>query len=54
MAGVKKDEVVESVESNKVKVRLRFPTVGHKRGDVIEVEKAQADALVANGNAYPA
>jgi hypothetical protein len=34
-----------------VKVRLRFPTLGHKRGDVIEVDKAQAEALVANGSA---
>jgi hypothetical protein len=35
----------------KVSVRLRFPTLGHKRGDVLEVEKAQAAALVANGSA---
>lgn len=34
-----------------VKVQLRVPTVGHKRGDVLEVDKATADALVANGSA---
>jgi hypothetical protein len=34
-----------------VKLRLLFPTVGKKRGDVIEVEKAEADRLVANGSA---
>lgn len=36
---------------SKVKVRLRFPTVGKKRGDEIELEKAEADRLVANGSA---
>lgn len=34
-----------------VKVRLRFPTLGARRGDVVEVEKSQAAALVANGSA---
>lgn len=37
----------------KVKIALRVPTKGHKRGDVIEVEKEQGDALVANGSARP-
>lgn len=37
----------------KTKVTLRYPTVGKKAGDVIEVEKEQADALVANGSAVP-
>ncbi|HJR89523.1 MAG TPA: hypothetical protein VJ782_05115 [Aeromicrobium sp.] len=36
---------------SKTKVRLRFPTVGQKRGDVIEVDKEQAEALIANGSA---
>lgn len=35
-----------------VKVTLRVPTVGKKRGDVIEVDKAEADRLVANGSAF--
>ena len=35
----------------KVKVTLRFPTVGKKRGDVIELEQAEADRLIANGSA---
>lgn len=35
----------------KVRVALRVPTKGHQRGDVIEVEKDQADALLANGSA---
>jgi hypothetical protein len=34
-----------------VKLKLRFPTVGKKRGDEIEVEKAEADRLIANGSA---
>ena len=34
------------------KVRLRVPTMGKKRGDVIEVESiTAAEALVANGTA---
>ena len=34
------------------KLRLKFPTVGKKRGDVIEVaDKAAADRLIANGTA---
>ena len=37
----------------RVKVALRVPTKGLKRGAVIEVEKEQADALVANGSARP-
>jgi hypothetical protein len=38
--------------STPTKVRLRFPTLGKKRGDVIEVEsKAEADRLIANGTA---
>lgn len=35
---------------SKVKVSLRFPTVGKKRGDEIEVEQAEADRLIANGS----
>lgn len=35
----------------KQKVKLLVPTVGKKAGDVIEVESADADALVANHNA---
>ena len=35
-----------------VKLQLKVPTVGKKRGDVIEVaDKAAADALIANGTA---
>jgi hypothetical protein len=38
--------------STPTKVRLRFPTVGKQRGEVIEVEsKAEADRLIANGTA---
>lgn len=37
-----------------MKVQLRFPTVGKKRGDVIEVTKEQGEALLANGTARPA
>lgn len=37
-----------------VKMTLRVPTVGKKRGDVIEVaDQETADALVANGSAAP-
>ena len=36
-----------------VKVELRFPTVGKQRGDVIEVDKAEAERLIANGSARP-
>ena len=37
---------------SKVKVVLRYPTVGAKAGDEIEVDSAEvADALVANGTA---
>lgn len=35
----------------KVKVRLRFPTTGHARGDELTLDKAEADRLVANGSA---
>jgi hypothetical protein len=34
-----------------MKVRLRVATLGHKPGDVIDVEKSRAKALVANGSA---
>lgn len=33
------------------KVALRVPTLGKKRGDVIEVDAETAKALVANGSA---
>lgn len=36
---------------SKTKLRLRFPTVGKKAGDEIEVDAATAEALVANGSA---
>ena len=37
---------------SKVKVVLRVPTLGARRGDEIEVDSAEvADALVANGTA---
>lgn len=35
----------------KTKLVLRFPTVGKKRGDEIEVDADQVDALVENGTA---
>jgi len=34
-----------------VKVKLRFPTVGRKAGEVIELDKAEADRLIENGSA---
>jgi hypothetical protein len=36
-----------------VSVRLRYGTLGHKAGDVIEVDKDAAARLVADGNAVP-
>lgn len=39
--------------SQKVKVELLAPTVGHKAHDVIEVGAAEAEALVANRSAVP-
>lgn len=36
---------------SKVKVQLRVKTIGAKAGDVIEVEKDDAEALIRNGNA---
>ena len=41
-------------KSDTVKVQLRYPTVGRKAGDVIEVGKAEAEALIRNGNALSA
>ena len=35
----------------KVKVRLRVPSPGHKLGDVVSLEAAEAERLVANGTA---
>lgn len=39
---------------SKVKVTLRYSTVGKQAGDTIEVEKDRADYLVDNGHAVPA
>ena len=36
------------------RVVLRVNTVGAKAGDVVDVDKAVAEALVANGHALPA
>jgi hypothetical protein len=35
-----------------VKVILRFPTIGAKAGDTLEVDPDTAKRLVANGHAY--
>ena len=35
----------------KVKIRLRYSTLGSKAGDVISLDKEAADRLVANGHA---
>ena len=38
----------------KTKVTLRYPTVGLKAGETVEVDADTADALVANGSAVRA